>query len=362
MCVEKVVIKETKDISNSGKSIPTNVWWYHLLFWAIYWIISSTQDVFFTSHFKENYNIPIVLGSIGIVYFNYYYWIPKCLIHQKRYWFYTFSILAFITLNSWLVTIVLRNFFSSSEYYSNWEGTFNIAVDTAVLVGLTTALKFILQWQERNNYAAQLERKSLENELEMLKSQINPHFIFNTLNTIYFLMEQKEGEKAKEALLKFSDTLSHQLYDYNKDWIDLGKEVEYLQNYIELQRIRHDEELLTLHCDLPKQSNGHQIAPMLLIPFVENAFKHGSNSKGYEINISLKIENGELHFTTQNTSKRNIANAPNGKKKKGGIGLKNVRRRLALVYPQQHQLDISDDGEFYKTELTINLNHKKNQS
>ena len=193
-----------------------------------------------------------MLGSVGVIYFNYYYWIPKYLIRQKRYWFYTFSILTFIILNAWVVTIVLRNFFSNSEYYSNWEGTFNIAVDTAVLIGLTTAFKFILQWQERNNYATQLEKKSLENELEMLKSQINPHFIFNTLNTIYFLMEQKEGEKAKEALLKFSDTLSHQLYDYNKDWIDLGKEVEYLKNYIELQRMRHDEELLTLHCELPQ--------------------------------------------------------------------------------------------------------------
>lgn len=353
-----VLTKNIKDISPNSTSLPTNNIWYHLLFWVVYWIVSSTQDVFFTSHFKENYNIPIVLGSVGVIYLNYYYWIPKYLIRQKKYWFYIIGILAFIILNAWLVTIVLRNFFSDSEYYSNWEGTFNIAVDTAVLVGLTTAFKFILQWQERNNYATQLEKKSLETELEMLKSQINPHFIFNTLNTIYFLMEQKEGEKAKEALLKFSDTLSHQLYDYNKDWIDLGKEIEYLENYIELQRMRHDEELLTLRCDLPRQANGFQIAPMLLIPFVENAFKHGSNSNGYEIDISIKIINGELHFTTQNTSNPTSNLSLNGKKKKGGIGLKNVQRRLDLVYPQQHKLEISDDGKFYKTDLTINLNHK----
>ena len=354
--------KENKHISPTGASLPTNNFWYHLLFWVIYWAVSSTQDVFFTSHFKENYNIPIVLGSVGVIYFNYYFWIPKYLIRQKKYWFYILGILAFIILNAWLVTIVLRNFFSDSEYYSNWEGTFNIAVDTLVLVGLTTAFKFILQWQERNNYATQLEKKSLETELEMLKSQINPHFIFNTLNTIYFLMEQNEGEKAKEALLKFSDTLSHQLYDYNKDWIDLGKEIEYLENYIELQRMRHDEELLTLQCELPSQSNGHQIVPMLLIPFVENAFKHGSNSKGYKIDISLKIINGHLYFTTQNTSKLNATQPVSSKKKKGGIGLKNVRRRLDLVYPKEHQLDISDDGKFYKIELTINLNHKSIQT
>ncbi len=332
-----------------------NNWVFHLVFWVLYWILSSMQDVFFSSHFRENFNLPIVLGSIGVVYFNYYYWIPKYLIRQKKNWFYIISILSIIILNAWVVTLILRNFFSDSEYYSNWEGTFNIAVDTAVLVALTTAFKFIQQWHERNNYATQLEKKSLENELEMLKSQINPHFIFNTLNTIYFLMEQKEGEKAKEALLKFSDTLSHQLYDYNKDWIDLGKEIEYLKNYIELQRMRHDEELLTLNCDLPQKANGLKIAPMLLIPFVENAFKHGSNSKGYEVMIVLKIEKNRLHFTTRNTVNPNKPTKMGQKKKVGGIGLKNVKRRLALVYPDRYNLEIGEIDNIYEANLTINL-------
>ncbi|HHM20816.1 MAG TPA: hypothetical protein ENJ20_02225 [Bacteroidetes bacterium] len=295
---------------------------------------------------------------MGIVYFNYYYWIPRCMIRQRRYLFYFISILVLISFNAWLVTVVVRIFFSDSEYYSNWEGTFNTAVDMAVLVALTSAFKFMQQWHERNNYATQLEKKNLENELEMLRSQINPHFIFNTLNTIYFLMEQKEGEKAKEALLKFSDTLSHQLYDYNKDWIDLGKEVEYLKNFIELQRMRHDQELLSLSCDLPDQTNGYQIAPMLLIPFVENAFKHGSNARGYEINISLKIKNGELFFTTQNTSNHNGVSVP-GNNKVGGIGLKNVRRRLDLVYPGHYQLDINHDEKYYTAFLKIKLEKTK---
>jgi len=174
----------------------------------------------------------MVFGSMGVVYFNYYFWIPKYLIRKKKHWFYTISIFAIIFSNAWLVIAILQLFLRRHDFYF-WERVFTLAVDTTVLVAFTTAFKFILQWHERNNYAVSLEKKNLEGELEMLKSQINPHFIFNTLNTIYFLLEQKEDERAKEALLKFSDTLSHQLYDYNKNQIELDKEVEYLKNYIE---------------------------------------------------------------------------------------------------------------------------------
>lgn len=331
-------------------------WIFHAAFWVVYWVLSSLQDVVFSSHFKENFNLPIVLGSIHIVYFNYFYWIPRNLIRRKRYGFYVISILTIIVANAWLVTVVLRNFFSDSQYYSSWEGTFTLSVDTLVLVSFTTAVKFIIQWQERNRYAARLERKNLESELEMLKSQINPHFIFNTLNTIYFLMEQKEDERAKEALLKFSDTLSHQLYDYNKDFIDLGKEVEYLKNYIELQRLRHDEELLKLEIDLPERINGqYKIAPMLIIPFVENAFKHSSNSSGYTIKIGLSLKKNKLNFFTENTINPNKKLKPNGEPMEGGIGLVNVQRRLDLVYPKRHELELKNENGIYRAELKISL-------
>ncbi|MCC6727418.1 MAG: sensor histidine kinase [Saprospiraceae bacterium] len=333
------------------QSLPINSLMFHVAFWVIYWVFASMQDVVFISQFKDTFNLPTVLGSMGVVYFNYYYWIPKYMIKQRRVLFYAVSILSIVVLNSWLVYLVMRLLFPNKEYYFSWEPAFIFFVDTTVLVAFTTAFKFIQQWHERNNYAVQLEKKNLESELEMLKSQINPHFIFNTLNTIYFLMEQKEDVRAKEALLKFSDTLSHQLYDYNKDWIDLGKEVDYLQNYIELQRLRHDEELLDLKCELPDHVNGYVIAPMLLIPFVENAFKYSSNSSGYRVGIQLSVKDGLLDFTTENSINQNSRN----QERVGGIGLKNVQRRLALTYPGRHELDIVDDGETYKAHLKIKL-------
>ncbi len=296
----------------------------------------------------------MVFGSMGVVYFNYYFWIPKYLIRKKKHWFYTISIFAIIFSNAWLVIAILQLFLRRHDFYF-WERVFTLAVDTTVLVAFTTAFKFILQWHERNNYAVSLEKKNLEGELEMLKSQINPHFIFNTLNTIYFLLEQKEDERAKEALLKFSDTLSHQLYDYNKNQIELDKEVEYLKNYIELQRLRNDEEVLDLHCQLPGKSGGFYIAPMLLIPFVENAFKHGSNSQGYKVDIRLNVENGVLDFLTKNTINPNRRPLSANGHKAGGIGLQNVQRRLDITYPERYQLDLVDDGKTYEAHLKINL-------
>jgi LytS/YehU family sensor histidine kinase len=293
--------------------IPVNSWQFHVAFWLIYWGIASLQDVFFHSHFRENYNLPIVLGAIGIVYVNYYYWLPKYLIERKRYLFYSFSLAGMIALNSWLVNIIVGTLFIQKEFYFSWQASFIMAVDTTVIVGFTTAFKFIQQWNDRNAYAKELERKNLESELEMLKSQMNPHFIFNTLNTIYFLMEQRD-DKAKEVLLKFSNILSHQLYDYSKELIDLSKEVEYLENYIELQKLRHDEDLLTLKYSLPQEVNAYKIAPMLIIPFIENAFKYSPNSKGYLVEFHLKVaENGALHFSTQNSISATV-------RKKEGIG------------------------------------------
>ncbi|MCR9285848.1 MAG: sensor histidine kinase [Bacteroidetes bacterium] len=332
------------------QSFPTTSWQFHLVFWVIYWIFSCIQDAPFHPRFRTTYNLHIVLGSIGIVYFNYNFWLPKYLIERKKYWFYSLGIVGFIFLNATLINFGVW-LYTGRDYYVSLQGVMMMSLDTAVMVAFTTMFKFMQQWNERNNYAKELERKNLETELEMLKSQINPHFIFNALNMIYFLMEQKD-EKAKEVLLKFSDILSHQLYDYNKDYVDLNKEIEYLENYIELQKMRHDDDILNLKYHLPRTQKHFKIAPMLLIPFIENAFKHGSNSKGFKVEIKMNLDEDILHFQTQNTVNPN--KKMNGNV--GGIGLKNVKRRLELMYPNHYELDIQNDGKIFRTILEIKLN------
>jgi len=318
-------------------------------FWLIYWVFSCLQDAPFNPYFRETFNLHIVLGSVGIVYFNYYFWLPRYIIHRKQYWFYSLSIVVLIILNATLINFAVW-LVGHNDYFISLRGIFMMSIDTAVMVAFTTAFKFMQQWNERNNYAKELEKKNLESELEMLKSQINPHFIFNTLNMIYFLMEQKD-EKAKEVLLKFSDILSHQLYDYNKDYVDLDKELEYLENYIELQKMRHDEDVLNLQYELPVNAGHLKIAPMLLIPFVENAFKHGVHTKGYWVRIRASLEGNRFAFEIVNSCPRQKTK----KGKPGGIGLKNVQRRLELMYSGYYKLDIEKDPESFRVRLLIEL-------
>jgi len=339
------------EIKQKGGKFLTSYWQFHVAFWLLYWIFGSLQDAEIHPNFKETLNLPIVLGSVGVVYFNYYYWIPKYLIRKKKYLFYGLSIGGLIFLNSWIVNFIVGSLIFHTSYYFSLRGIFIMSVDTSVLVAFTTAFKFMQQWNERNRYAEELEKKNLESELQMLKSQINPHFIFNTLNTIYFLMEQKD-EKAKEVLLRFSNILSHQLYDYSKNFIDISTELDYLKNYIELQRMRHDEDVLDLKFHLPKRMNGYKIAPMLLIPFIENAFKHGRNATKFKIDIQLEITENMLHFITKNT----ISPSKATPSESGGIGLINVKRRLNLTYPNQHELIIKNDGINFLADLKIQLN------
>ena len=150
------------------QDFPTASWQFHLAFWVIYWIFSCLQDAPYHPRFKTTYNLHIVLGSIAIVYFNYYYWLPKYFIARKKYWFYSLSIVCFIFLNATMVNIGVW-LVAQRAYYLTLQGALMMSLDTAVIVAFTTAFKFMQQWNERNNYAKELERKNLESELEMLK-------------------------------------------------------------------------------------------------------------------------------------------------------------------------------------------------
>ncbi|MCR8561200.1 histidine kinase [Mucilaginibacter sp. BJC16-A38] len=198
-----------------------------------------------------------------------------------------------------------------------------------------------------------LDKQQKENELRHLKAQLNPHFLFNTLNNLYGL-SVVESKKLPGLMLKLSELLRYSLYDTNQNYVAVSKELDYISNYVELERIRLSEKTdITL--DISGDYNDHYIAPLLLIIFVENAFKHFSASKGQTafVHIHIDIKNNHLKLKVQNSVDPEYTPVKN--KSRGGLGLNNVKQRLDLIYPQQHQLTIAKENNCFQVNLEIDL-------
>ncbi len=199
--------------------------------------------------------------------------------------------------------------------------------------------------------AAEFRSEKLEAELKFLKSQINPHFLFNALNNIYTLTLIK-SDQAPDNLLKLSGMLRYMLYDCKADRVPLQKEIEYLRHFIDLHLLK-DSRGLNVRVELDESRPQLSIAPMLLIPFVENAFKHSkveNREKGW-IRISLKTSEEQLNFDVENS----LPDQHFTKDEAGGIGLSNVRRQLELVYPDRHELNIETSADAFRVRLTIQV-------
>lgn len=208
--------------------------------------------------------------------------------------------------------------------------------------------------KELQNKILETQLQLKEQELHYLKMQIHPHFLFNTLNTIYgFAL--KQSLQTPEIILRLSNLLDYILYQVNKPRVSLKEEVLHIKEYIELEKIRFKDTLKVIFISDEIDEN-IQIAPMLLIPFVENAFKHGSLMDGFlHIEIKVTVKNNSLNFLIRNTSSEYEAN------QKGGIGLENVRKRLELNYKANYNLDIARRERWFLAELNIsNLNFQKN--
>ena len=212
-------------------------------------------------------------------------------------------------------------------------------------------IKLAIGWYETQKLKTGLMLEKQAGELALLRSQINPHFLFNTLNNIYSLV-YKKSEDAPEAVMRMSAIMRYMLYDATTDHVLLEKEVEYLKSFIELEklRIRHSE---FVELTVTGNMEGRTIAPMLLIPFVENAFKHGSRSVATPgIIVNLSVTSDRISFDVTNYVRKN---AMASRDQAGGIGLANIRRRLNLLYPGQHQLVTTANEETFHVQLTLDL-------
>jgi LytS/YehU family sensor histidine kinase len=237
---------------------------------------------------------------------------------------------------------------SGKYFIPFWDYFMSAAFVSCLFIFLSAVLKFVTDWFLNDKIRSNLENEKLISELAFLKSQINPHFLFNSLNNIYSLAYQK-SEKTPEAILKLSEIMRYMLYESNEDKVALADEIRYLRNYIELQKLRFKDNTY-IKFEITGEVHTQKITPLVLISFVENAFKHGLvTDKEIPISIFLRIEPGKLFFSTIN-KKSNL-----NKDDTGGIGLQNVRRRLDLLYNNKYELHIQDKNDIYNCELYLSL-------
>ncbi|WP_319503527.1 histidine kinase [uncultured Draconibacterium sp.] len=229
-------------------------------------------------------------------------------------------------------------------YYSFW--------DISLFFAIYLFISGLLHLARGYFRAEELEKEKSQAELKALKSQINPHFLFNSLNSIYS-MARKESKEVPEKIVQLSDLMRHIIYDSDADFIALEKELEMLQNYIDMQNLRSGKNKIEFNTigDI----KGKKIAPLLFLPFVENGFKHGMKGGANDAFVNIKVEVADkvLHFEVENSKGKAIDPLS---AKYHGIGIDNVKKRLEMIYPNQHKLKILDNKETFKVLLKVQLN------
>ncbi len=264
-----------------------------------------------------------------------------------------------------LSNTVLTYFLGGALYYElSGKSIFrNIAVIQAIsaaffvinciVIVVSGAIQIIIDRFGMEQHLHEVENEKVSTELAFLRAQINPHFLFNVLNTIYFQI-QKENSEARSSVEKLSEMLRYQLYECNTDKIEISKELAYIENYVTVQKLRM-ETGTDLQLKLPGEIGSFKIAPLLILPLVENAFKHISNYKDplqNKLYITIYIEDDSI-FVVDVVNTFNSSDGTELLQNSSGLGLKNLERRLALLYPGKHSINRSKSGNTYKTTLKI---------
>ena len=217
-----------------------------------------------------------------------------------------------------------------------------------LMMGMNIGIKLYFKQRGDRKRLEQLEKENLEQQLEYLKYQINPHFLMNTLNNIHALVDI-DPEKSKQTILELSKMMRFVLYEGNKQVVPLDREIAFLQNYIQLMKLRYTDKV-KITVDVPKSLPNKEVPPLMFITFVENAFKHGvSYRQASFIDIAISIEEDKLVFDCRNSR------IPKEDDKHGGVGLANVKKRLELIYGNRYALDIKDEQDTYTVKLSLPL-------
>ena len=330
-------------------NVPVGIvrFFWHILFWFFYVLFFTIVNGMPKGDYLITFMELIIYLPIRIsaTYYSMYVLLGYML--EKRYThsisLFILSIIVFTSLQYLTFFFVTKNLFYP-EYKNDQfiyvariiKGMINVYF--AVLVFAT--IKLIKQWYFNQQTNQRLAQENLQAELNFLRAQIHPHFLFNTLNNLYALT-LKKSDKAPEVVLKLSDLLNYMLYECNQPKASLSKELELIHNYTELERLRYGDRL-HIETKINGDPSSIQVAPMLVLPFVENAFKHGISESATNTWIKIEINIFDQHLQIIVDNSKETVTTKDEKGYREGIGLKNVRRRLELIYPEKYELEIED--------------------
>lgn len=333
----------------------------HILFWIAYLIFNSiiygTFDGKYLLQFKLHlFYLPVVFAA---TYFTLYLLMPVYL-NNRRYFLFVlllfisalvFSVIQRLNIYYIVIPIYFPEMLEKFKFFS-FELVFRILKIYPPVI-LAASIKLFLEWYQNQQIFQQLEKDKLEAELKFLRSQIHPHFLFNILNSLYALT-LKKSEKAPEVVLKLSDLLNYMLYECNAPMVSLKNEIKLINDYIELEKLRYGDKL-SMEFNVENSKTDNKIAPLLLLPFVENSFKHGVSKKVSDkwIKIDLSINEDVLLLKIANS--KNVNQPGNEQSYTEGIGLLNVKRRLDLLYENKYELEINESKDRFEVNLKLKL-------
>jgi sensor histidine kinase YesM len=334
----------------------------HILFVLVMALVYSLLSPETMRLYAEKVNVPFevfyigqcidMLVSLGLIYFNLYFLFPryfkKNLYTQYLIGIFFSAIICFF-VSYFIQQIYVICFGKIKEYALQFTllAFIESVIFPVVFLCATTGYKVFKEWIADQERFATLAKEKLNAELSQLKTQINPHFLFNTLNNLNVLI-QTNPDKASDIVLGLSDVLRYQIYDSQHDSVSLSKDIEIIEQYLELEKIRRDD--LNIHVVKNGNFSGILVPPLLFTNFVDNAIKH-SNLRGASfINIFFKVENKMLYFEIANSKSGQKTNTENS-----GLGLQNVKKRLDLLYGAAHSLKITDEAELFLIKLSIPL-------
>ena len=336
-----------KKLSQEYLILFAHIFIWSLLFILPHFFIASDSRVIQPGFFPSSWFIITNLYNIGLFYLNILFLFPL-FFNKKKWWIYAVSIAAILIASYYLKLLFTIEFYPSVKL-DTWARRI-LFFPTFAFLALSVIYRLVADKIKHDKRQKEIIADQLTVKLKFLRSQISPHFIFNVLTNLVSLA-RKKSEQLEPALIKLAELVRYMLYESDEKKVHLSSEIEYLESYIELQKLRFgDDVVIKMFIDLPGHEMERNIEPMLLIPFVENAFKHGMGVEEPLIEISMNINKGKLEVDVKNRF-----NNDDSKDEGSGIGLENVRSRLALLYAKAHVIKITSENNLFHVHLTLQL-------